>query len=419
MRIIICSLLLNVLSFTPLLAQGVVTPSSHWGTILIPERTEREEWGFHAVGFTQYGKELIPGTEQYTFRPYNDMDETLGFNFITLSCTDHIQPFSNPLVACPELATRVLGPLLRTKSFEPGAGDGIHNSVSENPLSRRRTFLLGLVDDHATEFLQNRVVHLANWRDEKLVRIPRSVDDTPDETSLGPTKALPLLGVSDEYFLRLGFTRKEGTEPDQLEDVRVLSPFFLGGGFALSTINQEAFLHVGADITKASLGIRPLGWLGVDGIELRSVGAGAMMRGGILAPGPHLDDLTGQYLTTQGVVRLVVDWWAYPTVLDLGITSAQGFFVAPRTPAQWAEIHERDARPEDVYDAKSPMNERFVSLRVRIGDFTFETYNDMLGGKDKGPSFGAHMTINFHTPQRFNPRSHIAEDLVVTEEVRP
>jgi hypothetical protein len=35
------------------------------------------------------------------------------------------------------------------------------------------------------------------------------------------------------------------------------------------------------------------------------------------------------------------------------------------------------------------LNELFSSIRVRIGDFTFETYNDSPGGKDKARVSGA------------------------------
>jgi hypothetical protein len=61
-------------------AQGVVTPTSHWGGIMLPDFAERSELGLHVVSFTQFGKEVRPGTEQYTFAPYNGFGETLGFN---------------------------------------------------------------------------------------------------------------------------------------------------------------------------------------------------------------------------------------------------------------------------------------------------------------------------------------------------
>ncbi len=342
----------------PSMAQAqLVTPSSHWGSQLLPERQERTEFGLHFLGFTRFGKEVFTGTDQYTFTPYNDMDETLGFNLLSLSHYDVME-----------------------RSF-----------VSSNSLWRRWTLSLGIIDDHIPEFLQNSVIHWANWRGkDRLRRVPREATDTQESSSYGPTRVWPpLLSFSDEYFLRIPAQRKRIDGKSE----RIPTPAFIGGGYTVGTLNQEAFVHAGTSVVQLGVPERiRLGPIG-RGLQLRSVGAGVMVRAGVLAPGIHLKDLTGSYATVQGVGRVTIDVWSLPTEIDLALTSSIGFFVESRTPEQWAMIRELgdDVDPASVYAAKTPVNERFVSLRVRIGEFTVETYNDLIGGKDKGPSFGAHV----------------------------
>jgi hypothetical protein len=43
--------------------------------------------------------------------------------------------------------------------------------------------------------------------------------------------------------------------------------------------------------------------------------------------------------------------------------------------------------------------EQFWNVRVDIGSFSFETFNDQLGGKDKGPSYGAMISYSFPSHQ--------------------
>lgn len=344
-----------VLSAEALRAQGVITPSSHWGGVMLPELRETTELGVHVVSFTRFGKELDPATGQYTFKPYNDIHETLGFNFLALS---------------------------RTRPWRP-RGEAGAGPTGTNALWRRETIVAGVVSDVVPVFLQNDVMHaLARWMHwpghERLRAVPRVEGDTPAHTSRGPTKGTPLLELSEEFFVTIGGPRR--------------SPFFAGGGFAVGTIDQELFLHGGATTAKYEFG----GHLGVAGVRLRSLGLGGIGRAGLLAPGYHFPDLTAHYVNLQGIVRAEIDWWDVPTYVEVALTSATGFFVAPRTPEQLAAIRERDDDPEDVYSAKTPVSERFMSVRVGIGEFTFETYNDVIGGKDKGPTFGAHAAFDVH-----------------------
>jgi hypothetical protein len=352
--LVVCAL--AALAFTPTFAQ-VVSPSSHWGALMIPESRERTEIGLHFLGFTRYGKEVDPETGEYTFTPYNDMEETLGFNFLSLSHYDIIN----------------------------------RRALSAASVSRRWTFTLGVIDDNITEFLQNDVVHWNNTRKDSLDRVPRTRSDTRTKTSIGPRHLWPpVLAFSNEYFVRVPYQRRReggGT-------LRGLTPLFVGGGVSVGTLNQEAFLQAGTIMITRDVGDHRVPVLRV--LQLRSVGVAGMARSGVLLPGHYFKDLTGSYFNAQAAVRADVEIAAFPIQLDLAATVAHGFFVASRTPAQWEIINElpEGTDPASVYSAKSPVTERFVSVKLRIGEFTLETYNDMFGGKDKGPSFGVHATYS-------------------------
>lgn len=355
--------------------QGLVTPTSHWGGNTLPEVSARREWGLHFLGFTEYGKEVLPGTDQYTFTPYNDMDETLGFNIFTYSWSSVMNP----------------------------------RSVSENSVSARRTVMVGVVNDVVPRFLQNQVAHLGRQKGpNKLLPVPREPGDTPERVSAGKSDVWPpFFGYSEERFVQLHSTRRRLADNGTVYEERVPTPVFVGGGYALGTLNQEMFLHAGSNVVSFEFpdNARPAlpcltrcpdavpSWI-ADFIQLRSVGAGATARGGVLLPGIVFDDLTAGYANLQGVVRFDFALFRgeFPVQLDVALTQAHGFFVRTRTEEQRRQIAEVEHPTERVYGAKSPASEFFVSGRVRLGHLTFEYVNDQIGGKDKGPSFGVNMT---------------------------
>jgi hypothetical protein len=341
--------------------QGLVTPVAHWGGITLPEREPSTIRTFHVAAFTQFGKETT-ATGAYVFRPYNDISETLGFNILS------------------ETKTRYLN----------AAG------LAGSSLSMRQTRFVGVIDDRLPRFFQNRVLHLGNLSRHKLLPVPRKVGDTPDDVSLGPTKSVPIAGFSREYFLRMYFNQERNGYEE-----RVLSPFFLGGGYGVGTLNQELFIHLGSDIHETTLP-RQLQLRGF----LRAIGVGGMVRSGVLVPGPLMRDLTAEYLNAQGVVRVVLDLKNYPVRLDWGVTAARGYFAAPRSPEQRAEIEDFGPNSADAkhYQTKTPLTERFATFRVTMGNLAFETYNDSFGGKDKGPSYGAQVSF------RFAPKDYVLRD---------
>ena len=353
-------------------AQSLVTPSGHWGAIMLPER--QPTWFITAqfLDFTRFGKE-VDAADKYLFIPYNDMPGTVGFNIVSFTASNIV--------------------------------DVRHASMS--PLSYRRTAYLGWKDDRIPEFLQNRVIHLGRMNKTKLRRVPRELTDTPDETTpVGPR--LPLIaGFSDEYFLRMQYHRNEkGVEE------RVLSPFFVGGGYGLGTINYEAFIHAGFDPVEYRFPRCISGKFPKCLPLLRAVGLGGMARTGVLHPSAIMHDLTSSYINIQAVPRAEFSVLSYPFTVEYGLTASRGYFVATRTPEQLAKIAEYPpgTRMEKIYEAKTPQDEFFSSVRVRIGGFTFEMYNDSWGGKDKGPSYGAQVTYRLRHPAQESTRQDTRPD---------
>jgi hypothetical protein len=329
-----------------------VTPNTHWGSIMLPEEDRRVDVAASFVLFTQYGKEVLPGSNAYAFIPYNDIHETLGFNVASLTVSENRSRFP----------------------------------VLESSVQVRWSVIAGLVDDHVTEFLQNDIAHWGRVNgNSPLRRVPRHPGDqnTADGTSYGPTKATPILGFSQEYFFRL-----EDHDDAGARSIQRPSPLFVGGGYALSTINHEAFLHVGA----SPIGIR--GGCAADWLCLNFVGVAGMLRAGVLVPSYHLNDLTGGFTNAQGGPEVTVAVGGFPITVTGMTTYARGFFVASRTHEDTVSASLRNEDVRKAYDTKRDKIEYFQSWRVRIGNFGFEYLNDSPGGKDTGPTFAVNAGID-------------------------
>lgn len=342
-------------------------PAAQWGANLIPGTRDTREIGLHFSGFTRYGKEVDTTRKplRYNFRPYNDIDQTYGFNLLTYSRMDN--------------AWR--GPNRKRGS-----------SVNTAGYARRMSAFIGLIDDRMPSFLQNTVIHKGNLRGrDKLYKVPRDTTDALDHPSLGLSQAWPpVVGGSFEYFMRLSYESSEEYEGDR---VRVHTPLFIGAGAAASTLYHDLFVHLGSSYSEAEPCCLALG-----PVRIASAGVGALARTGLLMPGHYFKDVASGYLSAQMSARVSLEVWHYPLQFDYTLTNSTGMFVASRSDAQLAEVADRGAPARKVYYAKSPIPERFHSLRIHIGQFTFETFNDSPGGKDKGPSFGASIGFEVYRP---------------------
>jgi hypothetical protein len=118
----------------------------------------------------------------------------------------------------------------------------------------------------------------------------------------------------------------------------------------------------------------------------------ATVRAGTLFPSVTFSHLASQYLAAQGAIGLHFGRYVFPVSLEFGLTGTTGQFIErPRASVDGVEVESEQSAPS--------LAEQFWLFRVDIGSFSFETFNDQLGGKDKGPSFGARVFYTF-TPGR-------------------
>ena len=350
-----------------ILGQNVVAPSSHWGSTMYPELRPSRTAGLHLVGFTQFGKELDT-SGQYDFESYNDIEETLGFNFLAYSRTGYA-----------------------------------NRSNARSNLLRRTVITLGIISDVTTEWLQNDVIH-AGLLADPLDPIPRDSSDTKDQISTGPTR-FGIYGYSEEVTYRIN-TRAISTS-GQVQYIP--TPLFVGGGLSISNLQVEGFVQYGASHflkTPRNL-IEFRRFFRLDYADFS-----AMSRRGVLLPariyGPILPysvfkDIASGYTSTQGSITLYGEFlipckllglFHLPLVAQFTITNASGLFVARRDQQARERAKTDDREVSKVYQSKSPLKERFLSVKIRLGSFIFETSNDIAGGKDKGPSFTASFYVN-------------------------
>lgn len=329
-----------------------------FGGKFLPERQERTDFGVHFALLTEFDKDTVGNA--FTFRPYSDRRGVLGINVLSYQ------------------TVRAWRPRYRkgATALEP-LGDAHNVLVYE-------AVLLGGTGDAATQYLQNDVIHAANWRGrEKLLPVPRRTSDTPDGSpTSGQSFAANIAQYSTAVTYRLSTLRREGHR-----DIRHATPIFAGGGYSVGTLFQEAFVQLGLMDFDFVLDRPEL--LGFRLLSLGGFGAG---RAGVLLPGPHFPDLTEDYQLLQAGLRSRFAVGGFPIEYEFVRSAMRGFFVAPRTSDQWDLIAMRGQPARDVYEAKTPRRERFGAHRVRIGGFSFQVSNDSPGGKDSGPTFSAQMT---------------------------
>lgn len=334
-------------------AQALVTPDAHWGAIMIPDLDYRVDLGVHFMLFTQFGKETLPGTTQYTFEPYNDIDRTIGFNVLSLARTS-------------------------AKAYFP---------TTESSLQIRNSFAIGVINDHITEYLQNRLAHNARIRRQKLARVPRYTTSDPKHPGYGPASGTPIFQFSQEFFFRPDEHRRLAAQ-----ELTRKSHLFLGGGYTVGSIDHEIFLHagtnpIGRDFERGAACLVPT-FLCVD-----RIGVGGMVRGGLALESKHLNDLATTYVNVQGMGELAFEVRGFPAMVQTAITGTSGFFAEPMDAADSVVLRERQQAGREVYHRKRGKLERFGTHRLRVGGWTFEYMNDEPGGKDKGPSFGVSTSV--------------------------
>lgn len=346
-------------------AQSTHAPGSHWGASGYPRLTEGLSVGFELLGFTEFGKDTNPAPPTSDGTPltadecrdarraqgldrsepcgvrdrYNHVGETIGLNLLTFNYTHALERF---------------------------------NLRSSNVLFTT-TVVLGWVGDTVTEWYQNDVIHRALG----LQRIPRdgvACDGGDDDNAW----RCGIWGIGGDltyqvYSLDRGRGRL-GMRP---------TPLFVGGGGMVSNVMSD--IHVQFGFRRFELWGEA--WPRVNRIV--SLHISGVARGGVLAPGAIFDNVASHYAAANASVGLRLAKYRWPINIEFGYTGSTGMFVEqPRT---------TNGEGDEVQSQRLPLGiaERFYNLRVELGEFAFETYNDSAGGKDKGPSFGARILYTF------------------------
>ena len=103
-----------------------------------------------------------------------------------------------------------------------------------------------------------------------------------------------------------------------------------------------------------------------------------MVRAGRIATGAAFHDLANTAYTAQGSISY--GWYASHTLrpwmeIEVGATIGSGIF-------------------ND--DQGVALEEQFWTVAFRIHPFTFESWNDQLGNKDFGPTYGGRLMIDLY-----------------------
>src|SRR4051812_41876032 len=216
----------------------------------------------------------------------------------------------------------------------------------------RYSLSLGLNSDVLTEYYQNEIIHKA-YRD--IVPVPRD-NVRCDESNWG--------GHCIDYSFN-GEVLYRFTNLELQDRLRFsTSNFFSGAGVSLNSVDWEGYLQFGISQFPTLI---TTDWFGIK--------VGSMARVGGMLQNPIMDKVgipvfkrisTGYYMVQGGIETTITEKF-YPIVIGNYFTYHSGFFL-------------------DSHGL--PISELFWSLNLEIDQLHFETFNDMLGGTDFGPTFG-------------------------------
>ncbi len=216
--------------------------------------------------------------------------------------------------------------------------------------------LFGFTSDQPTEIFQNEVIHsLAG-----LCTVPRNKKRSDPF----------LLGYSGQ--LNYNFFALDRSSQSSIQFSP--TPIFAGAGFSFGTVMQELFTQIGFHNYKFLNFRATERWFYFS--------FSAMSRLGVAYKGLVFDNIANQYMANQASIRLHLLAYSFPINLELAVTGHSGVFLNDAVSAENA------VSVNDVV----PLPEYFYSLRLEMGSFIFETFNDQLGGKDKGPTYGVRVS---------------------------
>ena len=296
---LVCGL---ILSWPALSWAESPAPSIHWGASGYPDRERTFMAGVTFNRFTEYNKEG---------KRFNEINETSGFNFGTLSWTERW---------------------------------GVFNGLNTN-----LTVGAGPTSDHPTRTLQNRVSH-------KIFDLP--------QVPVGATREGADFMISGDIakWVDLLGQRELG---------------FGSIGFASGSLYHEAFADVGVRRLSLadSVGSPDGSWLRSvsNYVRLSAMGRYSRMYGGaaykVVAPQTYLGQTSISFSNYTNYDPTEAPRWE----LEFTYTIDSGMFVGPRGES---------------------IEEQFISTAVRFPYGLLEFWNDFIGDKDYGPTYGITLTVD-------------------------
>jgi hypothetical protein len=337
-------------------AQAPFLPSSWFGSLPLPDPDVRQEIGLVVNRFTNTAK---PSDVSWQGRPPAACSSYEGRRGRT----------------CDYVLQRMIG--LNTVYWHQGF------RVPRLRTTARVGLQIGNTSDNPSRFLQNDFLH----QSESIDRVPVDTLRIYRSWQAGAT-------VSATKWIDVGTVANSRTA--------FIAPFFLGTAVDLGTIARAWTVEAG--VRGATTRLRGLNLPAVSAMIRKSL----WLRSGLALGGVHrgpADELPEPVFpqstssaqssiarnVTQSAVSIVVPlnkWFGPSAILpsvEYGITRSDAFLIRPGP----SEIEQVAAGRE--LRAK----ERFytVSLRWAGGDYGFETWNDSLGNKDQGPTFGVRVFL--------------------------
>ena len=219
--------------------------------------------------------------------------------------------------------------------------------------STNLTVGVGPTRNQPSEWLQNDLIHDRIW----------GIPQVPVEEKRHQT----------DFAISGSVTRWWGL----LEQPRVL---YLSGGGQTGSLYHEAFIRGGfrrwSPLHTFVQMVKPVeGWVGAF---VRPFRVSGMVRAGRIATGAAFHDLADTVYTAQGSISY--GWYNVHTFrpwmeIEVGATIGSGIF-------------------ND--DKGVSLGEQFWTVAFRIHPFTFESWNDQLGNKDFGPTYGGRLMMDLY-----------------------
>jgi len=229
----------------------------------------------------------------------------------------------------------------------------------------RYSLSLGLNNDAVTEYYQNEIIHKAY----------REIDPVPrgavrcDAGDMGPH----CVDYSFNGEVLYRFTDMELQDRLRFS----ASHFFSGVGASLSSVAWEGYVQMGLAQFPTLIQTE---WFGVrvDGMAR----IGGMLQNPLVdrLGAPIFHKIEPGYYMVQGGFETTIGEKLYPVVIGNNFTYHSGFFQDDRGRA---------------------ISELFWSLTLDIDRLYFETFNDMLGGTDFGPTYGVKVYWDFEGRSAF------------------